>query len=398
MDKKRQIRVGYGGIMQIISLQLAFVTYGFLAILPVRQAVAENAVENGFRQFVLDYDPSYVAFSNDHQSAYWPQTFFERWRIVTDLNGDGNDDLILSEDPAYFGNGGGPWDVYISSNGNWRCIGDVGMYPGAFAMDKVMDHVELWCYWHVSARKGIVGYYIFNPDGTMEKERDENKILVHGDGDDDCNSLFGCLDKAIFGYAHRHPYRFEKSETSTSGVVTWKEVGDWRKPSRMDELCELKRRLEDAEKKAKAAEDELLKLSRKLNDLERGVYGICGITLGEKWNGGEKNRICEEVFPGFTNLTVSVDAGNFVTGIRLTRYDSEVSARGIAPRGGLLLPDRDVIRLVQDKFNISLSSFGAKGSYFWLGSSVGTSIRLRLATKDGENSFIELQSLYSPRR
>lgn len=393
MDTSRQTRVGHGGTMRMKSFRLAFVMCSFVATLPARQAVAENVDESGFQQFTLDYDPSSVAMTNDHKSAYWPQVFFERWRIVTDLNGDGSDDLILSEDPAYFGNGGGPWDVYISSNGNWRCIGDVGMYPGAFAMDKVDDEVELWYYWHDSAREGYVGYHIFRPDGKIKTGNTDSKILVRSDGGGDDNSIFDCLDKAIFGYAHRHPYRFEKSETSTNGVVTWKTIGDWQKPSRMDGLCELKRQLEEAEKRAEAAENELLELSRRLNDLERGVYGICGITLGEKWNGGEKNRICEEVFPGFSNLTVSVDAGNVVTGIRLTRYDSEVSARGIAPREGILLPDKDVIRLVQDKFNIRLSSFGAKGSYFWFGSSVGTSIRLRLATKDGEDSFIELNFL-----
>lgn len=267
--------LGHGETMHTKSLRLAPVVCAFAAVLPVRQAIAGNADENGFQQFVLDYDPSSVAMTNDHQSEYYPQTYFERWRVVTDLNGDGSDDLILSEEPGYFGNGGGPWSVFVSSNDHWRCIGDVGMYPGAFAMDNVGEEVELWYYWHISAREGYVGYYIFTPDGKVKAGNADNKILVRSGGDGEDNGLFGCLDKAIFGYAHKHPYRFEKSETSTNGVVTWKEIGDWRKPSRMDELCELKQKLAEAEKRAQAAEDELLKLSRRLNDLDNArISGV----------------------------------------------------------------------------------------------------------------------------
>ena len=68
--------------MQIKGLQLALVTCSFLAILPAQRAVAENADGNGFPQFVLDYDPSSVAMTNDHQCEYWPQTYLERWRVV----------------------------------------------------------------------------------------------------------------------------------------------------------------------------------------------------------------------------------------------------------------------------------------------------------------------------
>lgn len=268
MNTSRQA-LGHVGTMQIKGLQLALVTCGFLAFLPAQRAVAENADENGFPQFVLDYDPSSVAKTNDHQCEYWPQTYLERWRVVTDLNGDGSDDLILSAEPGYFGNGGGPWGVYVSSNGYWRYIGDVGMYPGVFAMDNVGEEVELWYYSHLSAREGHVGYYIFTPDGKIKTGNADRQILVRSDGDGDDNSLFDCLDKAIFGYAHRHPYRFEKSETSTNGVVTWREVSDSRKPSRMDEICELKQKLAEAEKRAQVAEEKLRKQSRRLNDLEK---------------------------------------------------------------------------------------------------------------------------------
>ena len=118
--------------MQIKGLQLALVTCGFLAILPAQRAVAENADGNGFPQFVLDYDPSSVAMTNDHQCEYWPQTCLERW-----------------------------------------------------------------------------------------------------------------------------------------SAVTWRIIGDWRKLDRMDEICELKQKLAEAEKRAQVAEENLRKRSRRLNDLEK---------------------------------------------------------------------------------------------------------------------------------
>ena len=386
--------------MRMTNLQLAFIVCGFAVIHPAQGTMAETMSESRPNQFVLDYDPSYVALSNDHQSAYYPQTYFERWRIVTDLNGDGSDDLILSEDPAYFGNGGGPWDVYISSNGIWRCVGEVGMYPGAFAMDKVDDEVELWYYWHDSAREGYVGYYIFRPDGKIKTGNTDSKILVRSDGGGNDNSIFDCLDKAIFGYAHRHPYRFEKSETSTNGVVTWKEIGDWQKPCRMDELGELKLKLSETEKRAQVAEEEVLRLTRRLSDYENGVYGICGITLGEKWNGGETNRVCEEEFSGFTNLAVSVDANGFVTSISLSRNDGDVDAKSAAIKGSYVLTDEEIkiIHQVENKFKIRLKPSALRGSHFWGGPAVGTYIELHFSTSSVEDSYIKLKYLGGFRR
>ena len=67
--------------------------------LPAQHLVINNVDEEPFKEFVLDYDPSAVAISNDHPNAWSPKLYFERWRIITDLNNDGNDDLILSADP-----------------------------------------------------------------------------------------------------------------------------------------------------------------------------------------------------------------------------------------------------------------------------------------------------------
>ncbi len=371
--------------MQMKSLRLALVACGFAAILPVWQTVAENAGGNGFPQFVLDYDPSSVAMTNDHKSEHWPQTYLERWRIVTDLNGDGKDDLILSDDPGYFGNGGGPWSVYISSNGYWRCIGDVGMYPGVFAMDKVGDAVELWYFWNKGGHEGYIGYYTFGSDVMVGDGGGARKILVGSDDDD--NSLFTCLDKAIFGYAHRHPYRFEKSETSTNGVVSWKVIGDWRKPSRSSELHELRRELAETTKKLAESEAKVAHLERKLKSIEPEFLEVCGVTLGSKWKGGSTSMICREDFSGFTNMTVHLDGNGYVNGIRLTR-DEHALGEDSGVRGWRMPNPTEwgILQQIEDKWGHKMKPGNTPGTYFWDNLFYSLTLQIRFV-RDGESSI-----------
>ena len=368
-----------------------FVTLANLMVITLfaRSAIVKNSQDEVFREFVLNHDPSSVAVSNDHQNACAPQMYLERWRIVTDLNNDGKDDLILSAAEG-FGNSGGPWFVYISSNGYWRCIGDVGLYPstGAFAFDAVDNEVDLWYYDRVAAGEGYVGYYTFSPKG-MKKEC--NRIFVRGGNEEE--SIFVRLGADIFGYANKHPYRLEASETSTNGVVSWKLKGDWRKPGRTNELYELKQKLAAAEKRVQAAEEKQHQMSHRLYEYEVGVHQMCGITLGAKWEGGDKKRICKEEFSGFTNMTISVDSNNFVNRIRLTRNDGANATGGSAICGKYDPTDEEqkIIHQVENKLNIRFMSGGKAGSYSWGGPIAGTWINVQFADGDGADSYIEMR-------
>ena len=355
--------------------------------LNVQSAIAQEQSIVVSANDILDRDPSLVAVSNDHQSAYWPQPYLERWRIVTDLNGDGKDDLILSDTKDTFGNAGGGWLVYINSNGCWRCVGDVALYPGAFTFDRVHNEVDLWYYARSSAQEGHFGYYSFHSGGMR---KGANQIFVRTAGEDE--NVFGCMDKAIFGYAHRHPYRFDTSETSTNGIVSWKTIRDWRKPSRKDEIYELEQKLAEAEKRAQAAEEKLKQVSWKLALFERDLLDVGGIVLGSKWRGGDKTFVCPEVFSGFTNMTVRVDKDGFVDGIRLVRALAS-EENGIV--GGRFPSEEEqkIIHQAENHFHVRFSLDTYPGMYQW--ENPFERVRIRIDFRDKAESVIEADYLKS---
>lgn len=362
------------GLMAAIGLNMQFA---------IAQAQSVAMPEND----ILDHDPSLVAVSNDHQSASWPNPYLERWRVVTDLNGDGKDDLILSDTKDTFGNAGGGWLVYINSNGCWRCIGDVDLYPGAFTFDRVHDEVDLWYYSRSSAQEGRFGYYSFHSDGMRQGV---NQILVRTAGNDE--NVFECMDKAVFGYAHKHPYRFDSSETSTNGIVSWKTIRDWRNPSRKDEIYELKQKLAEAGKRAQAAEEKLREVSWRLNLFERDLLDVGGVVLGSKWKGGDKTSVCPEIFSGFTNMTVRVDKDGFVDGIRLVRRRMS-DENGIVSGRFPSEEEQKVIHQVENRFHVRFSLGTYPGMYQW--ENPFERVRIRIDFRDRAESVIEADYLKS---
>lgn len=362
-------------------------TFAAATLFAQQTVVKHVSTEEGVRESVFDHDPSLVACTNDCPSQYWPRPYHERWRVVTDLNGDGKDDLILSDTKDTFGNAGGGWLVYINSNGCWRCVGDVALYPGAFTFDRVHNEVDLWYYARSSAQEGHFGYYSFHSGGMR---KGVNQIFVRTAGEDE--NVFGCMDKAIFGYAHRHPYRFDTSETSTNGIVSWKTIRDWRKPSRKDEIYELEQKLAEAEKRAQAAEEKLKQVSWKLDLFERDLLDVGGIVLGSKWRGGDKTFVCPEVFSGFTNMTVRVDKDGFVDGICLVRALAS-EENGIV--GGRFPSEEEqkIIHQAENHFHVRFSLDTYPGMYQW--ENPFERVRIRIDFRDKSESVIEADYLKS---
>lgn len=356
-------------------------------------AYAKSAVVVGFgkaeqKEFVLDADPSMVAVSNEFPAASAHKPYKERWRIVSDLNGDGVDDLILSDPQDMFGNAGGPWMVYLHNDGAWHYIGDVGFCPGVVTLEATKDGVNIWNYCRNSARGGNFGYYHV-ANGKLNKQ----PMQMHVVSTDEENSIFSRIDMAIFGYPSSHPFRLEESSTSTNGVVSWKKIRDHRIPSRRNEIYELRQKLADAERRASVVEAKLQRMSHRLYEYEHSVHQLCGITLGSAWDGGEKNRPCEEVFSGFTNLTVSVDGNNFVEAIRLTRNDAVMDSVVRPIRGGFEPTDEEqkIIHQVENLFKIRFQPSSDKGAYSWGGPISGTWIDIHFANEGESESYIEMR-------
>ena len=92
--------------------------------------------------------------------------YAERFRILTDLDGDGIDDLLLSGGPESFGSMGGPWEVHLSRKGEYVRIGEITAHPLAVAIEpdqarlqkdlKLRRHARIWAYLKSS---GSLAYY-----------------------------------------------------------------------------------------------------------------------------------------------------------------------------------------------------------------------------------------------
>ena len=186
-----------------------------------RPAVVVGPWEAKSVEFVLDYDPSMTAVSNTHVTMSNKVPFKERWRIISDLNGDGVDDLILSEPKDMFGNAGGPWMVYLCGDGRWRYVGDVVFYPGVFFLDQVDHGMNLWYCIRADATACHFGYYRVT-NGKLDARPVQIRIDATGKED----SVFSRVYMSVFGHPSTHPFSYEESVTSTNGVVVWEKVSD----------------------------------------------------------------------------------------------------------------------------------------------------------------------------
>ena len=192
-------------------------------------------------------------------------------------------------------------------------------------------------------------------------------------------------EETLFGYAHKHPYRFEVSETSMNGIVTWKYLGGWQKLSRKDEIHELKQKLADAEKRTQTVEEKLKHVSWKLGIFERDLLDVGGVVSGPKWEGGRKSFVCPEVFSGFTNVAVRFDKNGFVDGIRLVRRltpdGSEVTSERFPSE-----EEQKVIHQMENNFHVRFAIDTYPGTYKW--KNPFERVRIRIDFRDKQENII----------
>jgi hypothetical protein len=175
---------------------------------------------------MFDQDPSLEPLINmRYPTEPGAKKYSERWRAVCDLDGDGTNDLILSEDEREFGNAGGRWTVYLNRNNKYCQVGEGGQifaHPGAISIEpdhgrffKKADYfARVWVYCHGGGNEGLLGYY-----RIKEKSIDDfvNLTIYPGDGG---SELGNQVYDAVFG---KSPIKcsIERSSTEDDGKVHW---------------------------------------------------------------------------------------------------------------------------------------------------------------------------------
>ena len=366
---------------------ILFLIIGISTAAYTKPAVVIGPYQAVQREFSIKTDPSMFALTNEYQTVSAPKPFKERWRIMSDLNGDGVNDLILSESMDALGRATVSWMVYLHKKDLWRYIGDIEFHPDVVAIESTDKGINIWNYLTNSGSDGFFGYYHVSNEKLGSKPM---QILVSTS--DNENSIFSRINTAIFKSPNTHPFILEKSSTSTNGIVSWKKIRDHRTASCKNEVCELKQKLIEAEKRANVAETKLQQISYKLCEYERSVHQLCGITLGAAWEGGEKNRPCEEIFTGFTNLTVSVNKDNLVESIRLTRNDDSSNPLKQNLRNAFEPTEEEqkIIHQVENQFKIRFQK-KTNSTYSWGGPISGTWIDIHFANDGESTSYIEMR-------
>ncbi len=116
----------------------------------------------------------------------------ERYFTELDLNGDGIDELIISESASLGGTGGLIYNLYLGI-GQDRFLLLSNFLSGIMAVDTQGETKRLWSYSHSSASSGTIQYYYFDSEDVLQ--RSHSMIIYPGDG----GSLVGnMICRAIF--------------------------------------------------------------------------------------------------------------------------------------------------------------------------------------------------------
>lgn len=123
---------------------------GFNGRIATPEYLFDTAVTNGM------YD---VSGTNRN---YWTKDpYAERYRIFVELNQDEHEDLIMSAPLSQRGTGGHVFNVYLWTNGNYVCIGDVGGHLSSLHVEHIDECTRvIWTYSHGSCQSGVVGTFI----------------------------------------------------------------------------------------------------------------------------------------------------------------------------------------------------------------------------------------------
>ncbi|MEN8254847.1 MAG: hypothetical protein ABFR33_05185 [Verrucomicrobiota bacterium] len=154
-------------------------------------------------------DPSEVALPEDGI------TNRERYRVIADFDGDGHEDLALSQSLSLFGNGGGPMDIYLGDQrGGYTKIGSTTCFPRNMAIERHHPHNRLWVYWKMGGAEGYLGYHEIREQKMTEFRSIE---VFPGDGG---TGIGNAIVDAVLD--HSDVAIVVEVSSTTGNVVTWR--------------------------------------------------------------------------------------------------------------------------------------------------------------------------------
>ena len=150
---------------------------------------------------------------------YWTKDpYVERYRIFVELNQDGHEDVIMSAPLSQRGTGGHAFNVYLWTNGNYVCIGDVGGHLSSLHVEHINECTRvIWTYSHCSCQSGSIG--TFTVSGWHCLDNRYCHVELGGEGRNPPTVGWQLLD--IIAKTATVPLRVEKSETK-DGKVRWR--------------------------------------------------------------------------------------------------------------------------------------------------------------------------------
>lgn len=142
--------------------------------------------------------------------------FSERYRILGDFNEDGIQDMALSDDINFFGNGGGEFTLYLrNEEGKYRECGRFWTHPtaDAIAIEKWGKEIRLWTYSHGGGGTGSIGYYDITSKGLSVF----HGLIIHPG---DSGTVMGnAIADAVFKHS-AVKFKVQRS-TTKDGKVKW---------------------------------------------------------------------------------------------------------------------------------------------------------------------------------
>lgn len=155
-----------------------------------------------------------------NQNFWTKNPYDERYRVFVELNQDGHDDLILSAPLSERGTGGLSYGVYLWTNGNYVCIGDISGHLSSLYVEHINEVARvIWIYSHSSCQSGAIG--TFTVEGWRCVDNRYCHVELGAEGHDPPTVGSQLLD--IIAKTATVPLRAEKSETK-DGKVKWRPV------------------------------------------------------------------------------------------------------------------------------------------------------------------------------